>query len=415
MSSPASLWRSFRTRQDYPRQFWLLFWGMLISTTGASMIWPFLIIYISERLDQPLTVVASLITINSAFGLVFAFIAGPITDRLGRKWSMVVSLMVNGLAYLGLSQASSLGVFAVLYAISGAFNPLYRVGADAMMADLIPPEKRPDAYSMMRISNNIGVALGPAFGGFIAYRSYTLAFFMAAGGMIIYSLLIAFLAKETLPKEAESGESLVESLLKALLGYRYVLRDRQYLSFIFAFTLNQMCAAIMWLLLGVHAKQNFGVVESRYGLIPMTNALMVILFQIPVTRQTKRFPPLRTLSFGALFYALGVGSVALAGGFWGFWLSMVIMTIGELIMTPTATTLVANLAPADMRGRYMSLYGLTWGVAAGIGPVVGGMLNDQLGPFAIWYGGAIIGMTSTLAFLFLSHRSGERTAILKSN
>ncbi len=393
-----------RLGQGYPSQFWLLFWGMIISTSGASMIWPFLTIYVSERLVMPMTQVAALFTINSIFGLVFAFVAGPITDRLGRKWVMVISLLVNGLVYLAMSQANSYLAFAVLLSISGAFNPLYRVGADAMMADLVAPEKRPEAYSILRISNNIGVALGPAVGGFIASRSYELAFFLAAAGMVAYSLLIAFLARETLPERTSSGES----FLQTLTGYRRVLGDRRYLSFLLAFTLNQMCAAIMWILLGVHAKQNFGVLESQYGMIPMTNALMVILFQLPVTRLTKRWPPLLTLAFGACFYAAGVGSVALSSGFWGFWLSMVIMTVGELIMTPTATTLVANLAPPDMRGRYMSLYGLTWGVAAGIGPILGGLLNDQYGPLAIWMGAGIIGVSSALAFLLFSRRSGER-------
>ena len=69
---------------------------------------------------------------------------------------------------------------------------------------------------------------------------------------------------------------------------------------------------------------------------------------------------------------MGAGSVALGGGFWGFWLSMVILTIGELLIAPTGTAVAANLAPPDMRGRYMGLYGITWGVAFGIGPVIGG-------------------------------------------
>jgi MFS family permease len=392
--------------QAYPRQFWLLFWGMLISTTGASMIWPFLMIYVSETLALPLTAVATLITINSAFGLVFSFIAGPITDRVGRKWSMVASLLVSGLMYIGLSQANSYWMFALFYSISGAFNPLYRVGADAMMADLVPAEKRPDAYSVLRISNNIGIALGPLIGGLLVSRSYELAFLMAAAGMITYALLVTFLAKETMPQREDHGETLWETLT----GYGRVLHDRKYLSFLFAFMFNQMCAAILWLLLGVHAKKNYGVPENIYSFIPMTNALMVVFFQLPVTQVTKRFPALPTLAFGALFYAVGVGGVALANGMAGFWVCMVVMTIGELIMTPTATTLVANLAPADMRGRYMSLYGLTWGVAAGIGPVLAGFLNDNLGPLFIWYGAGMIGLTSSLFFLALARRERRELA-----
>jgi MFS family permease len=105
-----------------------------------------------------------------------------------------------------------------------------------------------------------------------------------------------------------------------------------------------------------------------------------------------------------LFYALGVGSVAFGQGFWWFWTSMVVMTVGELIIMPTATTHVANLAPVDMRGRYMSIFGLTWGIAAAVGPILGGFLNDNFGPHTIWYGGLAAGLLSALAFFLLYRR-----------
>ncbi len=391
----------------YPRQFWLLFAGMLISTLGASMIWPFLMIYVSEQLDLPLVTVTSLMTLNATMGLIFSFIAGPVTDRAGRKWVMALSLGVNGLVYLLMSQAHTLPAFAVLMAISGAFNPLYRVAADAMMADLVPAEKRIDAYSLLRTSNNAGVALGPAIGGLIAAASYAIAFYCAAAGLITFCLLIVFFAVETLPGR-RPGETAKKERFG---GYDQILKDRPFIAFALIFILTQMCAVIMWVLLGVYAKQNYGVQESRYGFIATTNAIMVVLFQIPVTKVTKRYPPLFVLATGSLFYAIGVGSVALGSGFWGFWLSMIILTLGELILAPTSSTYTANLAPPEMRGRYMSIYTLTWGIAAGIGPLFGGFLNDNLGPVYIWYGALIIGLFSAAGFLLLARRN-HRLAVL---
>jgi MFS family permease len=86
--------------QAYPGQFWLLITGLLISTIGTSMIWPFLTIYASETLGRPLTAVGGLISINGLISLSASFIAGPITDRAGRKWIMALSLIGNGLTYL---------------------------------------------------------------------------------------------------------------------------------------------------------------------------------------------------------------------------------------------------------------------------------------------------------------------------
>jgi MFS family permease len=384
-------------KSEYPTQFWLLFWGYLISTIGASMIWPFLMIYVSERLQMPLTTTASLMTINAATGLIFSFIGGSLIDRLGRKWIMVISLVVNGIGYILLNNASTLEAYAMLMAISGAFNPLYRIGADAMMADLIPPKKRLDAYSLLRMGHNVGVALGPAIGGFIATRSYSITFAIAAAGMLCYALLLSIFAKETLPQTHRDD---VREKDKPG-GYGQVLRDKPFMFFSATFVLTQMCSAIMWVLLAVYAKQNYQVPESQYGLIPTTNAVMVVLFQLMVTQVTKRYPPLFVLASGSFLYGLAVGSVALGQGFWAFLGSMIIMTVGELILIPTATTLTANLSPKDMRGRYMSIYGLTWGIASGIGPVIGGLLNDNIGPAAIWHGGFVIGMIATASFFGL--------------
>ena len=122
------------------------------------------------------------------------------------------------------------------------------------------------------------------------------------------------------------------------------------------------------------------MLEQQAGFIMSTNAIMVVLLQVPVTRWSSQRPHLRVLALGALIYALGVGSVALGAGFWAFWLSMVVLTFGELLIAPTGTAYAANAAPPDMRGRYMGLYGLTWGVAFGIGPVLGGWLNDNVSP-----------------------------------
>ncbi len=402
-----------KTFESYPRQFWLMLAGMLISSAGASMIWPFLYIYISERLALPLAVIASLASLNAVVGLAASLIGGPITDRLGRKWIMVFSLIVNGVVYVFLSRADSFAAFALLLSLSGAFNPLYRIGGDAMLADLISPEKRPDAYALARLSNNLGIAIGPAVGGFITTHSYATAFYMAAIGLGSYGLLMAFFAAETMPKRAAAGgdgSPATTAPGERFAGYGRIWRDQSFLSFVGAFTLTQMCSTLMWLMMGVYAKTNFGVPEYQYGWVATTNAAMVVTLQMLVTTFTRRFPPLWLLGTGTLLYALANGSVALASGFWGFWISMVIMTCGELILMPTASTHVANLAPADMRGRYMSLFGLSWPVAAGIAPVMGGILSDRFGPPTIWYGGLSIGLVATLVFVVLAKAKDRQTA-----
>jgi MFS family permease len=164
-----------------------------------------------------------------------------------------------------------------------------------------------------------------------------------------------------------------------------------------------ICAVLMWTIMPVYANRYFDVPENIYKWIPQ-NAIMVVTLQTLTTSITKRYMPLPVLAVGSLFYAFAVGSVAFVQGFSGFWIAMVIMTIGELILAPTSSTYVANLAPIDKRGRYMSLYGLTWPIGAGIGPLFGGILSDTLGPRSTWFGGLIVGLGSAAIFYLLSRR-----------
>jgi len=396
----------------YPRQYWLMFWGLLLSTAGASMIWPFLMIYVSKRLALPLAQVATLMTINAASSVGSSFVAGFIADRLGRKGVMLVSLFAESGLFIALAWAETYPEFAILMALRGFANPLYRVGADAMLADLIPQEQRVEAYSLIRMINNAGIAIGPIIGGMLAAQSYTLAFYAAATGMALYGLLLTFFARETLSRDWNQDEGRLDHRLR--FAYRPVLTDRRFMPFISLVMFGWVTATLMWIIMPKYAYDNFGITENVYGPIPTTNALMVVFLQVFVTQFTRHQPPLQMISLGMFLYALANGLVALSSGFWGFWVAMVVMTLGELVIVPTASTHTANLAPADMRGRYMSIFGLTWAFGQGLGPVLGGLLNDNFGPRSIWVGGMLIGLVSTLGLFLLARRAEASRPIPQS-
>jgi MFS family permease len=440
----------------YPRQFWLMIAGVVISNAGGSMVWPFLLIYVSAKLDLPLTAVATLVTIQAGTSILASFGAGTLADRAGRRVVMVASLLGSSLVYLFLLGASSYVEFALLMAVQGVSNPLYQVGADAMLADLVPPQQRTEAYSITRIASNAGFGMGPAVGGLLVTTSYHLAFLGASAGFLAYAVLLLLRARETLvrpaarpgarriarpapPPVAEPAPPVAEPArppgtspapfppvgapaagvapqgrrrggAPVERGYGHVLRDRRYVAFIGLIGTGLIAPAMMWILLAVYTKTNFGLSESLYGWIPTTNAVMCVLVQYPVTRISSRYPPLAVVTVGMAVYAVGAGSVALMSGFWGFWASMVILTFGELLLIPTASKYIADLAPSDLRGRYMSLWWLSHGASRAVAPLVGGFLNDQIAPAAIWYGALAIGMTSAGGLAALARRTRQRAA-----
>ncbi len=375
------------------------------------MIWPFLMIYASEKLSLPLATIASLMTISATAGLLSSIIAGPFLDWLGRKWVMVLGLIGNGLCYFALSRADSYGSFALILGASGIFSPMYNVGTDAMLADLFKPHEREDAYALIRMGRNIGVAAGPAIGGFVLAQSYNIGLYGAGTGMLVYGLLMLIFARETLPK-FDKTEGF--TLLRQMRGYWVALSDRPFMGLVGSFTLIQMTSALIWVLLSVYLKSQFGISEQGYGWLPTTNALMVVFLQVYITRWLKPYPPYKVMVWGSTFYIFAPLLIAVSNQFWGFWLAMVVMTLGELVVVPRASATAANLAPMDKRGRYMSLFGLTWNVASGISPVFGGFLSDQISPRAPWMVGVLIGMGACVAFWRLYRRQSRASSFGQS-
>jgi MFS family permease len=361
------------------------------------MIWPFQTIYLQEKLNLPLTPIALLLSV-SAISVTFSSIFfGLVIDRLGRKWPMVIGLATHAGSLILFSMAETYQQFALLMIINGIVNPIYRIGADAMIADIIPPEDRAEAIALVRLSHNLGISIGPVVGGILASTSYTLVFFGGAIGLICYSLLVLVLGQETMPMRSQEMDIRAETFG----GYGRIAHDGSFLAFFGFFTLAQFSTVLIWQLMPIYAKTNYGVIENQYGAIPMTNALMVVGLQMMITNRAKMQPALLVLASGAFIYGLAAGSVALASNFWGFWGCMVLMTFGEMLLVPTGSTHVANIAPADMRGRYMGVFGLSWGLAQGIAPILGGTFSDLVGPWAIWIIGLLAGTFASIGFASL--------------
>ncbi len=183
-----------------------------------------------------------------------------------------------------------------------------------------------------------------------------------------------------------------------------IFRDRTFVTVIGLFVLALSAPTTMFTLLLIYAKTHYGVAEESFSWIVTTNALMVVFLQTSITRFSARFPPVPVMAAGALLYALGIGSVGLGTAFPAFLLSMVVLTFGELLIAPTTTAFVANLAPADRRARYMGVFSITYPIAAGFAPVIGGFLGDTVAPQATWFGAMFMTLIAAGGFVWLARQ-----------
>ena len=391
---------------DYPVQFWLLFVGIFVTRSGASMIWPFVTVILRERLDIPLTTAALLLTIQSVTGLLSTLIVSSLMDRFGRKLPALLGLAGASATLFAMATADSLEQWIILMAISGAALPVFNNGVNTMIADIVPAERRSAAYALIRMIGNAGIAIGPVIGGIVVtVLSFEAVYIAVAGIHALLTLCVLLAIRETIPATTHVAG---ERSKPAGAGYGAILRDTLFMGMFAMYMLVMLGNTQVFVLLPVYAKEVFGLMESEYSLLLSINAAMVVLLQYAVTRFCDRYRPLHVMGWSALIYAVGLGSVALGYDLPTFSVSMVIVTLGELMLMPTALTFIASIAPIDMRARYLGILGLSWPLAAGIGPVIGGFLSDNFSPVSTWLAASAMALLGALGFALLTKKRKVR-------
>lgn len=395
-----------KTKSIYPRSFWLLFWGVFINRASFSLVWPFLTVFLTQQVGLTLTTVTLLISLRSFSSLIATSIVAPLMDRFGRKQAMVIGLVGSAGLFMIMAGAHDLWLWALLMIGHGIVMPMFNIGVYSMVADMTAPDNRTKAYALIRVVANAGIAIGPIMGGLLIAFSFASVFIITAVAFIGLAWLIYWYVPET--QTMPSAKSAPGSRA----GYGFLLADRVFLGFIVAFFFTDMAGAHMFSLLNVYVSGQFGMLPSQYALLVTINAVMVVCFQYGTTRYTARYRPFHVLAVGSVAYFIGILSVAFGSNFWHFALSMVIVTIGELIVSPTALTMVANLAPEAMRARYMGVFEVVYPLAAGIGPVFGGILSDRVAPVAMWYSAAAMVLVGVFGFMWLARNDDQRKRII---
>jgi MFS family permease len=159
--------------------------------------------------------------------------------------------------------------------------------------------------------------------------------------------------------------------------------------------------------MAVYLRDVHSIPEQGFGYILSLNAIMVVLFQFAITRRITRFPPLAIMTVGTLFYAVGFALYGFVSVYAYFLLAMVIITIGEMLVSPVSQSIVARLAPEAMRGRYMAVFGFSWLLPIAIGPTLSGLVMDYWDPHWVWYLAGIVGLAAAGAYYWLGWRVGR--------
>ena len=387
---------------EFPRTFRIIIVTTFIDRLGGSMLFPFFALYLTNRFGVTLAEVGWLFLIFSITSFIGSFIGGALTDRFGRRKMIIFSLVASSLSTAAMGLVDSMTGFYIIGIVSGLFTDVGGPAQQALLADVLPEEKRAQGFGIIRVTFNLAVVFGPIIGGLIASQSYTALFLMDAVISIISATIVYFNVPETKP-EPHPHET-PETLGQTFIGYGRVLLNGVFVLFIVTTMLSGFVYINMNTTLGVILRDTYGVPESGYAALLSINAAMVVLMQFPITRRVEKIPPMLVMAAGTLLYAIGFAMYGFVSTYFMFVMAMVVITIGEMLVAPIGQALVANFAPEHMRGRYGAVFGiLAWGIPFAVGPLLAGKLVDNYNPNMLWYACGILGTLSVLGYLIL-HR-----------
>ncbi len=389
--------------KSYDSRMWILFFGWMISAMGFAMVIPYLSIYFHNRMNIPMSQVGLLFGAGAVAQSLFGLWGGDLSDKIGRVKIMGSAQLVRSFIFILMGilawKGGSFLLWALLLICNWIAGSFYQPVANAMAADIAPKGKRVEAYSILRIGGNVGWAVGPMIGGFLASASYPTLFFFASLATFISSILVLFFLSETVKVDSSEGKFTFKDIKKLKSDHLFL----QYcaVGLLLFLVIGQLVATI-----SVFSVDYVGISESKLGFLYATNGLIVILFQLPVAKFTQSRNLIRIICIGSLGYALGYFLVGFATSFLWLFLCFLVISFSEITVLPASMAIVANLSKEKHHGLYMGGYGLFFSLGWSIGPLIGGILIDLLGrqPVILWGIVASLGVLSAWGFNWIGKR-----------
>ena len=394
------------TYNEFPSRFWVIVLARFIDGLGNTLLFPFFALYITQKFDVGMTEAGVMLGASSLAGLFGGMFGGALADKFGRKSIILFGLVFSAVSSVALGLTNDLSVMFVLSIFVGLIGSVGHPAHGAMIADILPDEKRQEGFGILRVITNVSWLVGPTIGGFVASRSYLALFISDAVISCIVAIIVYRYIAESKPTPHPEEEH--QTFMQTFAGYKIVLRDFAFTAFIVASILMTTVYQQMYNSLSVYLRDYHGINPQGYGFLLSTSAITVILFQFWTTRRIKRYPPFLIMGAGAIFYAIGFSLFGVVSTLPLFAMNVFIITIGEMFIMPISQALVAGFAPEEMRGRYMAVAGLTWMVPSTFGPGLAGYMLDNYNPNLLWYIGGILCLVSALGFYALHLRIGSR-------
>jgi DHA1 family tetracycline resistance protein-like MFS transporter len=388
---------------------------IFIDFAGFGLILPLLPFW-AEHLGANPTGVGLILTIYALAQFIFTPVLGALSDRYGRKPIIVGSLVIEAFSFALSGLAGSLAVLLIARFIGGlgASN----IGsAQAVVADVTPPEGRARGMGMIGAAIGLGFVVGPAIGGLLAPIGPSVPFLVAMAVAIVNALLvISFLPETHKDRGASKAGSPVKpgrGLLPTGLGK--LLRNPAITRLIVINLLFTMAFTAMEAVYPLFSQHVFGWTAKENGYVFTYVGLIVVLIQGGLVGQlVKRFGERTLLIAGLVMLAAGLALLPLSTSLALMLVALGILSAGNGAVTPTTSALLSLASPREAQGETLGFAQGIAGLGRVIGPLVAGSIYTLIGPGAPFLAGSvlvIVAMLIALPAMPLSRKLRQNGAI----
>lgn len=367
------------------RESWLL-GGVILINRAATMVAPFLGMYLTQRLGRSIAEAGMVVTLFGVGSLLGSLAAGYFIDRIGFRAVQIFTSLVGGLLFMLYGQITDFVSICILTVVLAFVAEAFRPANFTAVAAYAAEGELTRSYSLNRLAMNIGWGFGIMMAGVLADIDYHLLFWVEGIAYVLISILITVLlpaprARTDKPKATD----------RTTVGSPW--KDAGLLRFLAILLVYCASFILLFRLVPVYWKENLHLNETLIGVLLGLNGIIIALLEMMLVRYWEgRHHGLYYILRGVLLTAAGFVFLVLPLGMpvVTATISVVLITFGEMMALPFINTLVISRANEHNRGRYSSAYAVTWAIAQIIGPGGGGLVIERWGFVALWIGVAFL-------------------------
>jgi len=396
-------------RTGLSRPVLILQGGNALNYFGYGLVLPFEIIYLHQIRGFPTSTAGLVLAATMGTSALVTPPTGALLDRYSAKAIVVAGSLASALGYAGFAFVERPWEAFVCSVVSGAGLGAAGTADRTLVVRLVTPEQRAAAFALNRVAGNFGIGLGATVGGFVVAASQQLGSFQVL--YVFDAVTYAGFGLIVLAAVPSPRAATVAATHASGTGFRAVARDRLFLTVIAAnIVLVVVGHTFFSNVLAPFATAHTPVGPAEIGIIVLVNTAFIVIAQIPAVRVVARMRRTHAFALASALFAVSLLAVlpatlihsALAAT--GLLVGVaIVFALGEIAHILVLGPLVADMAPAHLLGRYLSLYSLTFTLSLAIGPAIGGLLL-KTAPDAIWWGGAVAAMLAGTVLLRLGDR-----------